>query len=75
MRRPGQWNSDNFCRAIQRAVDLNCEVVHIYGGQAYFQALDLSNPKAAEKRLHSEAFKKKIAASTFASTYLKECFI
>jgi subtilisin family serine protease len=21
------WNSDNFCRAIQRAIDLNCEVV------------------------------------------------
>ena len=21
------WNSDNFCRALQRAIDLNCEVV------------------------------------------------
>ena len=43
--------------------------------RADFQVLDLSNAKAVEKRLRSDAFKKKIAASTFASTYLKECFV
>jgi len=42
--------------------------------RADFQSLDLSNAKAVEKRLRSEAFKKKIATSAFASTYLKAQF-
>lgn len=40
-----------------------------------FQSLDLSSTKAVEKRLRSEAFKKKIAASSIASPYLKEHFV
>lgn len=42
--------------------------------RADFQSLDLSNAKAVEKRLQSEAFKKKIATSAFASSYLKAHF-